>query len=67
MRRERPEDTEQQLFRLERKHRQLKQRISELDRRLHLTSSEEWEVTHLKKRRLATKDAITSLRTGLDA
>lgn len=55
-----------QINRLQRKHHELKQRIEAIDRqRLHLTADEQLRVNSLKKRKLATKDALSSLMMQL--
>lgn len=46
---------------LREEHELLKRRVAELDRRAILTPYEQQLVTQLKKRKLATKDAILSL------
>ena len=43
------------------RHRELKQRIRELDRHISLTSAERVEYTRLKKLKLRTKDRIQLL------
>ena len=43
-------------------HRALHQQVDELERHLYLTPSEQQQVTHLKKLRLAAKDRIARLR-----
>jgi hypothetical protein len=48
---------------LEEQHRMLARQVEYLDRRSHLTPAEQREATDLKKRKLATKDAISALRS----
>lgn len=48
---------------LEEQHRALKQQIYYLERRAHLTPTEQREAIDLKKQKLATKDAIHTLRS----
>ena len=50
-----------QIDQLTARHRELKQRIRELDRHLSLTSAERVEYTRLKKLKLRTKDRIQLL------
>jgi hypothetical protein len=50
------------LAELEEQHRYLKQQVTYLERRAILTPSEQREATDLKKKKLATKDAIAELR-----
>jgi hypothetical protein len=47
---------------LEEQHRLLKQQVTYLERRAFLTPTEQREATDLKKKKLATKDAIAALR-----
>ena len=51
---------------LEEKHRYLKREVELLDRRAFLTPAEQREATDLKKKKLATKDAILALRSRLN-
>ena len=51
------------LVRLEEQHRVLKEQIAHLERRAILTPSEQAETADLKKRKLATKDAISAIKT----
>ena len=51
-----------EMGRLERRHRKLKERGSEYEARLYLTASEQRDLAALKKEKLATKDALASLR-----
>jgi hypothetical protein len=48
---------------LEEQHRTLKQQVAYLERRAILTPTEQREAHDLKKKKLATKDAIAELRT----
>ena len=57
----RPVSHEKQLTRLKKKHATLKERVAELDSRLHLTAAEEMRVQSLKKEKLATKDELVTL------
>jgi hypothetical protein len=47
---------------LEEQHRVLKRQVAYLERRAFLTPTEQREATDLKKKKLATKDAIAALR-----
>ena len=58
----RPENVGDVITRLEQEHRSLKARVQELDRRAILTPAEQREASELKKRKLATKDALEGLR-----
>lgn len=49
---------------LREEHQVLKRQVAELDRRAILTPNEQQLVTELKKRKLATKDAIAELSHG---
>ena len=51
------------LANLEEQHRILKQQVTYLERRAVLTPTEQREATDLKKKKLATKDAIAELKT----
>ena len=51
---------------LEEKHRYLKKEVEHLDRRVFLTPAEQLEATDLKKKKLATKDAILALRSRMN-
>jgi uncharacterized protein YdcH (DUF465 family) len=55
-------DPEKQLERLERRHRKLKDRVAEYEARVFLNRIDQVEVAKLKKEKLATKDAIQTLR-----
>lgn len=59
------QDPQQALVRLEAVHQDLKQRVANLDRRAFLTPLEQREAADLKKRKLATKDAMAGLRAQL--
>ncbi len=63
MSRTRPIDSHKQLQRLERKHQSLKARVAELDDRAFLTAQEQVERNKLKKQKLATKDALTVVKS----
>jgi hypothetical protein len=56
-------DPLKELDRLERRHTKLKQRVAEYEARLFLTSAEQVDLVKLKKEKLATKDAIRTLRS----
>jgi hypothetical protein len=58
------EGQDKELDRLQRRHKKLKERVAEYEARVFLTTSEAAEVAKLKKEKLATKDAITGLRSG---
>lgn len=58
------ENGDKELDRLERRHKKLKERVAEYEARVFLTSTEQSEVNRLKKEKLATKDAIATLRSG---
>jgi hypothetical protein len=62
MRKSRPVDSVKQVQRLEKQHQTLKERVKELDRRSFLTADEQAECLRLKKKKLATKDALQTLR-----
>jgi hypothetical protein len=53
--------------RLEEQHRMLKKRVAYLERRAFMTPTEQLEAAQLKKRKLATKDAIAALRAQIEA
>jgi hypothetical protein len=59
-------DPRNTLERLEEEHRTLKRQVAHLDRRAFLTPAEQREATDLKKKKLATKDAITALRARMN-
>jgi hypothetical protein len=56
-------DSRTTLVHLEEQHAALKRQVEYLDRRAFLTPAEQREATDLKKKKLATKDAILALRT----
>ncbi len=58
----RPTDAGKQLRRLEKKHLTLKQQVAQLEERSYLTPEEELERAMLKKKKLATKDALEAAR-----
>lgn len=58
-------DPRKALNRLEAVHRDLKQRVAYLERRAFLTPGEQSEANALKKRKLATKDAMAELRAQI--
>ena len=62
MARERRQDTQAQIDRLVQRHGELSQLVAELDGRMFLTAREQMLVAHLKKEKLATKDALFDLR-----
>lgn len=53
---------EKEIGRLERRHQKLKDRVAQYETRLYLTASEQQDLAAMKKEKLATKDAMTSLR-----
>lgn len=57
-------NAEKEMDRLNRRHEKLKARVAEYEARVFLTATEQSEVLKLKKQKLATKDAIATLRTG---
>ncbi len=59
-------DSRSTLEHLEEQHRTLKRQVAYLDRRAFLTPAEQREATDLKKRKLATKDAISLLRARMN-
>ncbi len=61
MRKSRPVDMQKHVERLQRKHLELKERVTELDSRLHLSTAEDVERQRLKKEKLAAKDALLQL------
>lgn len=56
-------DSRMTLAGLEEQHRTLKKQLAYLERRAFMTPTEQREATDLKKRKLATKDAIAALRS----
>lgn len=55
-------DSRVALASLEEQHRFLKKQVAYLERRAFLTPTEQIQATDLKKKKLATKDAIAALR-----
>jgi len=51
-----------EIVRLEQKHVQLAERVADIDRRPHLSSMDQTELSQLKREKLAMKDALTLLR-----
>ena len=49
------------LERLTRKHTDLSDRIAHIDGRIHLTSTDQDQLTSLKREKLAAKDALAAL------
>lgn len=49
---------------LEQRHNTLSRQVDELERYRHLTAEQQFQITDLKKKKLATKDAISVLLTG---
>ncbi len=56
-------DPQKELDRLQNRHRKLKERVAEYEARLFLSNTEQLSLAKLKKEKLATKDAIESLRS----
>lgn len=56
---------EDQLNRVEARHRALDARLKELGRRAHLTPREQIEIAEIKKHKLKVKDEIAALRRSL--
>ena len=54
-----------QIERLQKKHFQLKAQVAQLDSRLYLTTTEQVQVTALKKQKLDAKDRIDGLKRSL--
>ena len=54
--------SESALAELERKHKTLDKELHMLERRAHLTPTEQRQATELKKQKLATKDRIYAIR-----
>lgn len=61
----RPVDPMKKLRRLERKHAELEKQVEELEARTHLSPTEEMEKQRLKKKKLATKDELQTVRREL--
>ena len=57
-------NADKEFDRLQRRHKKLKERVAEYEARVFLTAAEQSEVNKLKKEKLATKDAISTLRSG---
>jgi uncharacterized protein YdcH (DUF465 family) len=57
-------NADKELDRLQHRHKKLKERVAEYEARVFLTTTEQSEVNKLKKEKLATKDAIQTLRSG---
>ncbi len=55
---------EKDLDRLQRRHSKLKERVAEYEARVFLSTGEQSDLAKLKKEKLATKDAIATLRGG---
>lgn len=53
------------LVQLERQHSELKEAVKRLERRSYLTPNEQFEVSTLKKQKLAAKDQIVALKREL--
>lgn len=51
-------DPSKEIVRLEKRHKQLKERVAEYEARLTLTEREQVALQKLKKEKLATKDAL---------
>lgn len=51
--------------RLARKHTDLSDRVAMMDGRLHLTATDQAELTALKREKLATKDALAALERDI--
>lgn len=58
----RPNEMQKELERLERRHRKLKEKVAQYEARLYLTADEQRDLASLKKEKLATKDALSTLR-----
>ncbi len=54
-------DPKKQLVHLEKRHEHLKHQVSQYESRLSLTNIEQMDLQRLKKKKLATKDAIFQL------
>lgn len=66
MRRARPlNDPHRQLKRLEERHRALDDQVSELDAQSYLSPSDHLRRQELKKKKLATKDALGHVRASI--
>jgi hypothetical protein len=58
---ERRNDPTKELERLEKRHKALKEKVSEYEAQLTLTATEQIDLQKLKKEKLATKDAIVRM------
>jgi uncharacterized protein YdcH (DUF465 family) len=58
-------DSRYSLEQLEERHRSLKEQVHILERRAFLTPEEQRRATDLKKQKLATKDAISMMRSSM--
>lgn len=58
----RPNETQKEMERLERRHRKLKEKVAQYEARLYLTADEQRDLVALKKEKLATKDMLSTLR-----
>lgn len=65
MRNSRPIDPSKQVRRLEQKHAKLEKQVEELDGQVYLTATEERQMRQLKKKKLATKDELETLRRSV--
>jgi hypothetical protein len=59
-------DPRSTLVRLEEQHRTLKQEVAFLERRAFLTPAEQREASALKRKKLATKDAISAIKAHVN-
>ena len=59
-------DSEKELTRLELRHKKLGDRVAEYEARAFLSPSERTDLAKLKKQKLATKDALSGLRSNGD-
>jgi hypothetical protein len=57
-------NADKELDRLERRHKKLKERVAEYEARVYLSTDDQSDLSKLKKEKLATKDAISTLRSG---
>jgi hypothetical protein len=65
MARERTQELQFQMDRLQQRHGELAALVAELDNRLCLSQSEQFLVAHLKREKLAAKDALEDLRRAV--
>ncbi len=63
----RPIAPEKMIARLERRHARLEAKVAEFTERPYLTPLEQLQMQQLKKKKLATKDELASLRRRLAA